>query len=47
MARITILLLAAPMIGANAVFKVYGKVDVGIAAHVEELLTKQQALWSH
>lgn len=44
MARITILLLAALMIGANAVFKVYGKVDVGIAAHVEEFFTKGQAL---
>jgi len=43
-ARITILLLAALMIGANAVFKVYGKVDAGIAAHVEEFLTKGQAL---
>ena len=46
-ARITILLLAALMIAANAVFKVYGKVGVGFVAHVEELLTKQQALWSH
>ena len=44
MTRITILLLAALMIGANAVFKVYGKVDAGIAAHVEEFLTKGQAL---
>ena len=47
MARITILLLAALMIAANAVFEVYGGIGVGFVAHVEELLTKQQALWSH
>ena len=43
-ARITILLLAALMIAANAVFEVYGGIGVGFVAHVEELLTKQQAL---
>ena len=47
MALITTLLLAALMIAANAVFEVYGGIGVGFVAHVEEPLTKQQALWSH